>query len=110
MSLQVIPTTSKPNQSFKTTVTVDGSNITLQFNIGYNEVAGYWVAKITDPLTGVCLVDSLPLVSGPLNDANLLSQHTYLRIGSMYLVDMSGVPLTDANLGTDFILAWGDNV
>jgi len=112
MSLQKIPISSEPNQSFKSTVTVDGINITLQFALHYNDVAGYWVMGITDPLTGLMLVDSLPLLPGPSNGPNLLSQHAHLRIGSMYLYNAGNVAVeypTDKNMGTDFILLWGDN-
>ena len=106
---QILPLTSDPNQSFQATLSVDGNNITLSFKLYFNEVAGYWVMTIIDPSNSETLLDSIPL----LPSMNILKQYAYLRIGSAYLVNASQTQEeypTDKNLGTDFILVWGDTV
>ena len=67
-----------------------------------------------DDLTDKVLVTSIPLYSGKYPAANLLEQYSYLRIGSAWLVKVnqdtkSDYP-NDMNLGTDFLLMWGDTV
>ena len=106
---QILPLTSDPNQTFQSTLTVDGKNITLGFKIIFNEVAGYWIMMILNPSTNVIILDSIPL----LPSMNILGQYSYLRIGSAYLINASHTQAeypTDANLGTDFVLVWGDTV
>lgn len=105
--MQIIPLTSEPNQSFQATVTVDGLNRALQFNIRFSEVAGYWIMKITDPATATILLDSIPMLAG----LNILEQYAYLGIGSAYIINASGSSddyPTENNLGTDFVLGWDD--
>ena len=72
-------------------------------------MAGYWVLTIIDPATGEIKIDSIPLLPG----YNILSQQSYMKIGSAYLVNASNAEAeypTDSNLGTDFVLVWGNNV
>jgi hypothetical protein len=110
MSQQIIPLTNAPNQSLTVTLNVDGANLTFNLTFGYNEVAGYWVMGIADS-TGNVILAGVPLVSGDPPAANLLGQYAYLRIGSVYLLNVSGVPgdwPDDTNLGTDWVLAWAD--
>ena len=111
MSQQIIPLDSTPNQTFTTQVNVNGQNMSLKFDIRYNETAAYWVMTITDSPSGKILVDSLPMVTGVAPAGNLLGQYEYLGIGSAYLLNMTNSPMDypdSTNLGTDFILAWGD--
>ncbi len=55
------------------------------------------------------LIDSLPLIPS----INLLEQYSYLKIGSAVLVNAGNIsedlPTSD-NLGTEFILSWGDTI
>lgn len=107
---QIIPLDNTPNQTFTAVVTVNGQNINLGFNLSFNETAGYWVMTINDS-NGVILVDSIPIVTGAKPAANLLEQYAYLDIGSAYLLNVTNSPMDwpdDTNLGTDFVLAWGD--
>jgi hypothetical protein len=110
--LQVIPLTNAPNQSFRSTVNVNGNNIALGFFLSYNELAGYWSMRITDVNTNLVLVDNLPMVMDDSFITNILEQYGYLKIGNAYLVKMaqavSDSPNED-NLGTTFQLVWGDN-
>lgn len=106
---QIIPLDSAPNQTFQITLTVDGENITLGFKLSFNEVAGYWIMTILNPDTDDIILDSIPL----LPSLNILAQYSYLRIGSAVLVNVSKMQAeypTGNNLGTDFILVWGDTV
>jgi hypothetical protein len=108
--MQVIPLTSSPNQTFQVALIVNGINLTLGFFLSYNELAGYWSMRISDPRTNTIILDSVPLVE---SNTNLLSQYEYLRIGNAYLVKAeqadSDYP-DDSNLGTTFQLVWGDNL
>jgi hypothetical protein len=112
MSAQIVPLTASPNQSFAVTLQVDGQPLTLNLNIRWNEMAGYWVLQISDS-TGSLILDSLPLITGWYPAANILAQFAYLRIGSAYVLnlgnsssDYPGKP----DLGTAFALLWDDTV
>jgi len=111
MSYQEIPLTSDPNQGFDITLTIDGENKTLSFFVSFNEVAQYWTMMISNTETGEVLVSSIPLIIGLAPDANLLSQFAFLRIGSAYLLNVSNVSTKtpdSKNMGSDFVLIWGD--
>src|SRR5271167_2992668 len=84
---QIIPLTASPNQSFAVTLQVDGAPLTLNLNIRWSEMAGYWVMTIFNS-AGVLLLDSLPLITGWYPAANMLAQQNYLRIGSAYILNL----------------------
>jgi len=73
---------------------------------------------ITDQ-NGNLLLDSVPFVTGVAPNGsklnamqNLLNQFSYLDIGSAALLNASGIAADRPNafdLGTDFLLLWGDN-
>lgn len=112
MSVQLIPLTTSPNQTFQSTLAVDGKNITLEFNLKYNEIAEYWIMKITNS-DKVILLDSIPLIPGGYPADNIIEQYRYLGIGSAFIVKSSNVAADypSANtLGTDFLLVWGDTI
>lgn len=107
----LVPLDSSPNQSFQTTLFVDGRNITLGLDLSYNDMAGYWTLRISDPVTGQIILDSIPLVTGEYPAANLLGQYAYLGIGSAFVIPVGGSSLDypdDASLGNSFALIWGD--
>ena len=109
--LQLIPITSKPNQSFNVTLNVDGKNITLGFILRWNEEAQYWVMTIYNYATNAYYIDSLPLTTGILPTANLLQPFSYMEIGSCYIVNVSNTESnypTKDNLGIDYLMYWGD--
>jgi hypothetical protein len=110
MSLQQIPMTSGPNQSFQTVVEIDGGRKGLQFKVRFNGVAGYWVMTISDS-KGVLLLDSIPLLPGLAPSHNILEQHSHLRIGSAYLINVGNVADDypgEKGFDKDFVLIWGD--
>ncbi len=104
---QTLQLDSNPNQAWQASVLVDGAVQTLFVNLRYNEIAQYWAASIFDSNQSL-LIDSLPLLTG----LNLLRQLGYLAIGSIIIVNVSGV--TEPNfpnnldLGSDFVLVWAD--
>ena len=107
----ILPIVPSMNQNFTCTLPVDSKNITLDFSLTYNTPGGYWFMSITDHETGKLLVDSLPLLPGEYPAANLLSQYSYLEIGSAVLVSVTGdgtMP-TFESLGRDHFVLWGDN-
>jgi hypothetical protein len=112
LSYQLIPLTTSPNQTFQSTLAVDGKNITLELNLKYAEIAEYWIVKITNS-DKVVLLDSVPLVPGGYPADNILEQYGYLGIGSAFIVKSSNVAAdypSDTTLGTDFLLVWGDTL
>lgn len=111
--MQQIPISSLQNQSFQTTVVVNGNNVTLGIVLRFNEVAGYWVMTISNPTTNTVILDSIPLFADIYPAGNLLGQYEYLEIGEWYLVNVSGTTIdipNSSNLGTDYLLLVGDNV
>ena len=111
---QIVPLTSNPNQSFLANLTVNGAALKLNLSIQFNEIAQYWTMSIADANNNPILA-SVPLLTGSWPAANILGQYQYKQIGSCYLLNLTnGGPNLDypngQNLGTDFILLWGDNV
>jgi hypothetical protein len=107
MSLQVIPVNSAPGQTFNVAVSINGAVQIFFITLTFNEVAAYWVMSISDANQNL-LVQGIPLVTG----LNLLRQYQYLEIGSIYLINTTGVDIdypNNTDLGSDFVLAWGDN-
>lgn len=136
MSLQLIPLTNNPNQSFTIQLQIDGAPLTLNLTISYNEMASYWVMSISD-VSNNLLIDSIPMICGAYPAGNLLQQQKYLAIGSAYIINaanaiptnsaetygsggygqgsyggtigQSGIDYPDStNLGIEFQLWWND--
>lgn len=107
--MYIVPLTTSPNQTFTSTIPIDGKKIKFNFFLRFNTEASYWVLDIYDS-NNISLLASINLVCG----LNLLEQYSYLNIGSAYIyksdktLDMD-VP-NEYNLGTDFQLIWGDTV
>jgi hypothetical protein len=111
---QIVPLNSSPNQNFLANLTVNGAALKLNLSIRFNEIAQYWTMGVADANNTVILA-SVPLLTGSWPAANILGQYQYKQIGSCYLLNVSngGNNLdypNGQNLGTDFILLWGDNV
>lgn len=107
---QIIPLTAK-NQTMTVSLNIDGGIVVLGLSIHWNGIAGYWTMKITDPTTNRVKVDSIPLIRGYLDSANILAQYAYLKIGSAFLIKNGNIEddyPNEENLGTDFELLWSD--
>jgi len=110
-NLQLIPLDPSPNQTFSVVLTVDGRNINLQIKLRWNILARYWVMTIIDPGIGNYLVDGIVITTGVLPTINILQPYSYLGIGSCYIINVSGVDgdyPDEFNLGTDYIMLWGN--
>lgn len=105
--MYIVPLTTSPNQKFTSTIPVDGKKMKFNFFLRYNTEAKYWVLDIFNSQNNSLIV-SINLVCG----LNLLEQYSYLKIGSAYIVKVDNSLTDDApneyNLGTDFVLVWGD--
>lgn len=114
MAYKIIPLTPKANQRFVCTLPVDGKNITLAFSFTYNSIGEYWFMSVVDVKTNTQLIDGVPLVTGEFPAADLLGQYEYLGIGSAVVAPVSSLASGDLpkfeNLGTEFVLVWGDTV
>ena len=106
---QVISLTSNPNQTLVISPIVDGNTISLQLNVRYYEMCGYWVMLIRD-VNNVLLLDSIPLLTGSYPAANILAPYAYLAIGSCYLINQGSANDTPASneLGSLFTMVWSD--
>jgi hypothetical protein len=111
MAQQLIPLTTEPNQQINITLSVDGAPLSLILLINYNEIAKYWVMTVYDA-NGNLILSDVPLVTGNYPACNILAQYAYLEIGSAYVLNLTGTSGVnypdDTNLGTDFVLVWGD--
>jgi uncharacterized protein YjdB len=109
-SYQQIPLTPDPNQTFSCTLKVDGKNIPINFRLHWNIQAQYWAMTLINS-DGTYYVDSIPLIAGVQPAINLLQPYSYLKIGSCYIINISGINSdypTSENLGIDYIMLWGD--
>ena len=106
-----IPLDNSPNQTFQATIEIDGKNVSFEFSLNYNEMAGYWMMKLMNQASSAVILDCVPLVPGAFPSANILAQYAYLRIGSAYVYKAGKSPLDYPNnngLGDNFLLIWGD--
>ena len=113
MSFKIIPLTSSPDQAFKITIPVDGKNLKLKLRVRFNTAANYWVMSIYDAASNTLLLDAVPLLSGGYPAGDLLGQYRYLGLGSAAILNVGNSTMDSpdsTNLGTDFLLAWGDSV
>jgi hypothetical protein len=107
LALQDIPLDNSPNQTWSTSVAINGGITTFFVTLRYSEVAGYWVMSIQDSNQNL-LLDSVPLVTG----LNILQQYGYLDIGSIYILNTGNSNDDYPNnqeLGNAFSMVWGDN-
>ncbi len=108
---QQIPLTPDPNQTFSCTLLIDGKNIPIDFQLHWNAQANYWVMTLINSASSTYYVDSIPLIAGVQPTINILQPYSYLKIGSCYIINISGIASdypTDDNLGIDYIMLWGD--
>ncbi len=107
-----IPLTNSPNQTFKVVVPVNDENKTFTVKLNYNEQAEYWSLSLFDSFDETPIFMNLPMLSSKYRYANILRQLDYKRIGSIYIAPIyeteNSAP-DASNLGTNYILIWGDN-
>lgn len=105
--MYIIPVTSSPNQTFTAAIPIDGNKIKLFFFLRYNTEQKCWEMDLED-INKKPLIHSIPLVCG----LNILEQHSYLNIGSAYVIKLDANITSDSpneyNLGKEFILVWSD--
>lgn len=106
--MYIIPLAPSPNQTFTSTIPINGKKLKLYFFLRYNTEEKCWNMDISDS-NKKPLIFSIPLVCG----CNILEQYDYLNIGSAYIVKLDN-NVTDSepneyNLGDKFVLVWGDN-
>ena len=68
--------------------------------------------SVKDRKTNILLIDSLPLITGSYPAADLFAQYKYLGLGSAVIIKTGSLLMdypNNTNLGTDFVLAWGDS-
>lgn len=110
MQVYKIPLTNAPNQTFNCKIPVDGRNLSLKFQIAYNEVGCFWNMTLTDAATDKVLLTNVPLLPTSGQYANILAFYDYLNLGSAYVIRLTKdiKSLTADNLGEDYCLLWGD--
>lgn len=107
-----IPLTNSPNQSFNVIVPVNDENKDLTLTLNYNEVADYWSLTIADTGTNQVIVSQIPMLESYNDFSNILIQLGYLEIGSAFVIAIDETLDSrpdENNLGTKYILVWGDN-
>lgn len=105
-----IPLSSEPNQSLQCTIPVDGKNLLLNLEIGYNSQGNYWMMTVKDKDRNT-LVSGIPMLCARPPATNILRSFKYLKIGSAYVYNAGNKTLDSPDsltLGSDFILVWSD--
>lgn len=111
MSFKIIPLTSDPDQTFKITIPVDEKNLKLKLRVKFNTAANYWAMSIYDSASNSIILESIPLLTGAYPAGDILGQYSYLGLGSATIINVGNSTMDSpdsTNLGTDFLLAWGD--
>lgn len=104
--LSIVPIKAIPNYKFSSKIAIDGKNITLGFELQYNELAGYWIVSISD-IVGKYLIAGIAVVPAQ----NILEQYEYLNIGSAYIMPAQTVKEqwpARYTLVNEWYLVWGD--
>ena len=103
----IVPINNRPNNTFSCKIPVDNKNITFTFTTHFNEVAGYWLVSISNS-EGIELIHNLPV----LPSQNILSQLTYMCIGSAYIIRGDSLSEeewpSEESLGSNWYLVWSD--
>lgn len=112
MSWNIVPLETYPDQVIHVTVPAqNGNNAQLILHLRYNTEGDFWHMDISDSQENL-LVTGVPLLTGGYPAANILNQFDYLGIGSAVILNMTEATEADipglADLGTDFVLIWGD--
>ena len=113
MAWNVVPLETYPDQVIHVTVPAQNKqNVQLILHLRYNTEGGFWRMDISDSQDNM-LVSGAPLLTGEYPAANILQQFDYLGIGSAIILNMTEATDADipglSDLGTDFVLIWGDS-
>ena len=107
-----IPLTNSPNQRFTCTVPVNGENKNFRFELWYNYQAEYWLFSLYDISTESYIFSNLPLLSSNYKFYDILYQLDYMKIGVCIMLPLivdKKSAADDKNLGTSYVMIWGDN-
>lgn len=107
-----IPLTNSPNQTLKVTMPVNGETIQFRFKLWFNYQANYWLLSAYDIRKGKEVFTNLPLLTSKGPFADIICQLDYMKIGICVMVPIAGPDGSMAdenNLGTSYIMVWGDN-
>lgn len=105
---------SAPNQTFTTTLNVNGKNTTYLFLFSYRDKIGYWTMSVSDYESGKKILTNVPLlrINDGKADFDLFKQFAYKLIGSLFLVkefEVDGDSPDFVTIQEKFSLVWGDN-
>ena len=107
-----IPLTNSPNQKFTSTIPVNGENKSFRFELWYNYQAQYWLFSLYDIATESYIFTNFPLLSSNNKFYDILCQLDYMKIGicvMLPLIDDKKSAADENNLGTSYVMIWGDN-
>lgn len=106
--MYVVPLTTSPNQTFTTTIPVNGKKLKVKIFLKYNTEQKCWTMNLKDE-KNISVISGVPLVCG----LNILEQQSYMKVGSCYIVkinpNISRSKPNEFDLGTNFLMVWGDN-
>ena len=107
-----IPLDTTRDQEFNVMVDVGGENVSLILHLRYNTIGSFWNMDVSDGDTGKILISKVPLLPGEGLAADMLRQFSHLGIGMAMILPVTDNTSSDhpdiTNLGTDFVLLWGD--
>ena len=107
-----IPLTNSPNQKFTCTVPVNGENKNFRFELWYNYQAEYWLFSLYDISTESYIFSIFFLLSSNYKFYDILYQLDYMKIGVCIMLPLivdKKSAADDKNLGTSYVMIWGDN-
>lgn len=112
MAWNVIPLDSTPDQEFNVTVEVSGISIPLFLHLRYNTEGEFWKMDVMDGRDHKMLIAGVPFLTGEYPAADILAQFQHLGIGSALIIEATDQTAEEIpglfDLGTDFVLVWGD--
>lgn len=110
MTLSVLPIQQNINQTFTCNLSIDSQNRQFEFVFEWNPIRDYWQLSVTDQVSGLEIINHQPICQIDFPYNNIISRYSYKKIGSLYVVNLSGNKErpTYENLASDFAIVWGD--
>lgn len=113
--LNKINVKSAPNQTFTTTININGKNTAYLFLFIYRDKIGYWTMDVSDYESGQKILTNFPLlrINDLEGDFDLLKQLDYKLIGSLFLSKEYDTEFDSpdfVSIQEKFSLIWGDNI
>jgi hypothetical protein len=107
----VVSLTNAPTQVLTVALPINGTTITLNLVVSFNEIGQFWVMSVFDQSYNALFSD-VPLITGYWPGGNILAQYDYAGIGGATVIAQNGGVGDWPGIngwGNGWILCWYSN-